>query len=340
MRNRCTDAVEVKRQRCDWLAPCGVQHRNRSAEEGCLATINGRAHTHASPTVRAHPNPHGAGWLGGTRRAMQAVVEDFVTERCLPQLQAVGLGVAAEVLADFIAGGKCVRSTFMYLGWLCGAEDDSAALRAAASLELLHAFALLQDDVMDEPAATWPAVGATSRSRGGTVTAAVRAHRAGSASPRRCLLGDLCLVWAGQMMRTSGMSASALERVWPRYDAMCIELAIGQFGDLVNDAAGFPTWTTCSTWPRRKSGNYTVRRPLEMGAAMAGCDEHVLAPLGRYGEAIGEAFQMRDDVLGIFGSPAVTGKPIGSDLAERKATSVVVAAHQLADADARANCTS
>ena len=82
----------------------------------------------------------------------------------------------------------------------------------------------------------------------------------------------------------------------------------------------------------RKSGNYTVRRPLEIGAAMAGCDEPPLWLLGRYGTAVGEAFQLRDDLLGIFGSPAVTGKPSGGDLSEHKATSVVVAAHQLADA--------
>ena len=82
---------------------------------------------------------------------------------------------------------------------------------------------------------------------------------------------------------------------------------------------------------RRKSGNYTVRRPLEMGAAMAGCDDAVAAMLGGYGDAIGEAFQMRDDLLGIFGSPSVTGKPSGSDLSERKATTVVAAAYHLAD---------
>ena len=86
---------------------------------------------------------------------------------------------------------------------------------------------------------------------------------------------------------------------------------------------------------RRKSGNYTVRRPLEMGAAMAGCDDRTLSRLGRYGGAVGEAFQLRDDVLGVFGSPATTGKPAGGDLLERKATSVVVAAYQLADARTR-----
>jgi geranylgeranyl diphosphate synthase type I len=122
-----------------------------------------------------------------------------------------------------------------------------------------------------------------------------------------------------------------LSRVWPQYDAMRTELAVGQFADLVNDAAGFPTWERVLDVLRRKSGNYTVRRPLEIGAAMAGCDQPTLTMLGSYGEAIGEAFQLRDDLLGIFGSPSVTGKPAGSDLSEKKATSVVAAAYHLAD---------
>jgi geranylgeranyl diphosphate synthase type I len=78
-----------------------------------------------------------------------------------------------------------------------------------------------------------------------------------------------------------------------------------------------------------------VRRPLEIGAAMAGCVPAVLLSLGGYGQAVGEAFQLRDDVLGIVGSPEITGKPVGSDLSERKATSVVVAAHRLASPSVR-----
>ena len=145
------------------------------------------------------------------------------------------------------------------------------------------------------------------------------------------LLGDLCLVWAAKMLRESGIGADALVRVWPRYDDMRIELAIGQFADLVNDAHAFPTLDDVLDVLRRKSGNYTVRRPLEIGAAMSGCAPEVIDALGGYGAAIGEAFQLRDDLLGVFGSPTLTGKSVGTDLAAQKATSVVVAAHRLAD---------
>jgi geranylgeranyl diphosphate synthase type I len=312
------------------------------AEEGFrLTAIDGRARVQTStlqPTAAApktQTDLRGDRWRTITRGAVQAVIDDFVAMRCGPELHSAGIGVASEVLRDFVAGGKCVRSTFMYLGWLCGADDDGAALRAAASLELLHAFALLQDDVMDG------SVLRRGRPSGHVAFARWHRHLGLSGSPTRfgdsaaVLLGDMCLVWAEQMMRESGVPAACLARVWPRYDAMRTELAVGQFADLINDARGFPTLDKVLDVSRRKSGHYTVRRPLEMGAAMAACGDHVMTLLAGYGDAIGEAFQMRDDVLGIFGAPAITGKPIGSDLAERKATTVVAAAYHLANPSLR-----
>ncbi|WP_197376377.1 polyprenyl synthetase family protein [Mycolicibacterium baixiangningiae] len=270
-------------------------------------------------------------WRAGVRRAAIDAVTDFVAGRCAEDLRLTGVDITADVLADFVGDGKCLRSTFAYLGWLAGAESDDAAVRAAASFDLLHIFALLQDDVMDD-----------SPLRRGRPSAHVRfaqwhrenglngsAERFGASAA--VLLGDLCLVWAGQMMRESGLSAAALGRAWPRYDAMRTELAVGQFADLVNDAGGRPTLEDVLDVARRKSGNYTVRRPLEIGGALAGCPEPTLRLLGRYGAAVGEAFQLRDDLLGIFGTPTVTGKPAGGDLSEHKATSVVMAAHRLAE---------
>ena len=171
-------------------------------------------------------------------------------------LRGAGVDVAAEVLVGFVGSGKCLRSTFMFLGWLCGAEPSQAALRAAASLELLHTFALLQDDVMDG-----------SPLRRGRASAHVQfadwhRDRGLSGSAQRfgesaaVLLGDLCLVWAEQMMRGSGLDGDALSRAWPRYDAMRSELAVGQFADLVNDVGDLPTLDEVLEGARRKSGNY------------------------------------------------------------------------------------
>jgi geranylgeranyl diphosphate synthase type I len=278
-------------------------------------------------------------WRSNVRKALLTTVDEFVTDRCATDLRGAGVDIAADVLVGFVDGGKCLRSTFMFLGWLCGAQPSDAALRAAASLELLHAFALLQDDVMD-----------CSPLRRGQPAAHVRFaewHRDRGLSGCPCrfgesaavLLGDLCLVWAEQMLRESGVDQAALHRALPRYDAMRTELAVGQFADLVNDAGGLPTLDAVLEVARRKSGNYTVRRPLEIGAAMADCGPQLLDLLGGYGDAVGEAFQLRDDLLGIFGSPAVTGKPVCADLAEHKATSVVIAAHQMADPTLRGQLT-
>ena len=298
------------------------------------ATSPGGGSGNAADLMVASPGAEFEIWRNGVRRRALEHVADFVDTRCLPQLEDTGVDIAADVLVGFLDGGKCLRSTFMYLGWLCGADPDDAALRAASGLDLLHAFALLQDDVMDD-----------SPLRRGRPAAHVQfgqwhLDRGLSGSPQRfgaslaVLLSDLCLVWAEQMMRESGVAQDALKRAWPHYDAMRIELAIGQCADVANDAGAQPDLQTVLDVARRKSGNYTVRRPLEIGAAMSGC-EHLIDTLGAYGRAIGEAFQMRDDVLGVFGSPKVTGKPAGSDLAERKATSVVVAAQQMADAAIR-----
>lgn len=302
-----------------------------------MRTINARSHSLARPAPTPLTDtvcPEFELWRAGVRQSALADVAAFVTDRCLPQLRRTGIDIAPEVLLQFLDGGKCLRSTYMYLGWLTGADPDPAALRAAAGLELLHAFALLQDDVMDD-----------SDVRRGRPAAHLRFaqwHRDnGLSGPSErfgaalaVLLSDLCLVWAEQMMRESGLGNAELARAWPHYDAMRIELAVGQIADVANDAGAMPTLDSVLDVARRKSGNYTVRRPLEIGAAMSGRDD-LLDALGAYGELVGEAFQLRDDILGVFGAPEVTGKPAGGDLAERKATSVVVMATRMADAGIR-----
>ncbi len=292
--------------------------------------------TAALPMAAARPDADEfCVWRSDVRGTVLAEVAEFVAARRAAELEETGIDAVGDILAEFASDGKCLRSTFVYLGWLCGAAPSTAALRAAASFELMHAFALLQDDVMDGSA--------QRRGRPAAHLQFARWHRERglSGSARRfgesaaILLGDLCLIWAEQMLRESGVERERLQRAWPRYDAMRTELAVGQFADLTNDVRHLPSLEAVLDVARRKSGNYTVRRPLEIGAAMAGCDDQTLSQLGRYGTAVGEAFQLRDDVLGVFGSPATTGKPNGGDLLEHKATSVVVAAYQLADPQAR-----
>ena len=220
MHRRCNLAVELYQGRARSIRLLWVRRRT-PCRKGCAVTaINGKARDHAlilRPAATAvtaiNADPHFDDWLKAVRVAVQTLVGDFVAVRCSPGLRAAGIDVAADVLDEFITGGKCLRSTFMYLGWLCGADDDDAALRAAASLELLHAFALLQDDVMD---------GSTlrrGRPAGHVTFARWHRHLGLSGSPARfgesaaVLLGDLCLVWAAQVMRESGVAGPATLRV-------------------------------------------------------------------------------------------------------------------------------
>jgi geranylgeranyl diphosphate synthase type I len=292
----------------------------------------------AAPAERSDPHGDLDLWLSQLRAQVSAVLTGFVQDRCAEYVYGVpGAEFVTSLLTEFVAGGKYVRSTFTYLGWLSGPHDQpqlleqlDEPLRAAASTELLHSFALLQDDVMDQSA--------LRRGRPAVHVQLANWHRwQGLDGPAdrfgesaAVLLADLCLVWAEQLFRDSGLAPAVLARGWPRYDTLRGELAVGQFADLVHDAREEPTFDEVLDVIRRKSGNYTVRRPLELGAALAGADESTLAVLGAYGGLVGEAFQLRDDVLGVFGHPDVTGKPSGGDLREHKATSVVVMATDMA----------
>ncbi len=291
-----------------------------------------------------HPGPATAAgitrWHEDVRERTGAALAGFVRDRCDEYVRGIpGADLVSELLNSYVSGGKYIRPTFTYLGWLCGADESDAALRAAASTELLHAFALIQDDVMDRSLLRRGRTAAHVRLAdwyGARGLAGDERHFGESAA---ILLSDLLLVWAERMLRESGLPAEALARGWPVYDTLRGELAVGQFADLFYDARHLPPMEVVLETSRRKSGNYTVRRPLELGAALSGCGPAVRDALGRYGGLVGEAFQLRDDLLGVFGQPLVTGKPNGGDLREHKATSVTTLAAELAGPAARAELT-
>jgi geranylgeranyl diphosphate synthase, type I len=278
-----------------------------------------------------------ARWRARVRDYAGAALEGFVRDRSDEYVRGIpGADMVTELLVSYVSGGKYVRPTFTYLGWLCGGGESDAALRAAASTELLHAFALIQDDVMDRSVTRRGRSAAHVRLAEWYATQGLAADAAHFGESAATLLSDLLLVWAEQMLRDSGLPAAALARGWPVWDQLRGELAVGQFADLVYDSRHLPPMEAVLEMSRRKSGNYTVRRPLELGAALAGCGQPVRDALGRYGGLVGEAFQLRDDLLGIFGQPSVTGKPNGGDLREHKATSVIALAAELAGPSARA----
>ena len=253
----------------------------------------------------------------------------------LPRLDAVSdeLGPVHDALAEFLLdGGKRLRPAFCFWGWrAAGGEDSDEIVTAAACLELLHACALIHDDVMDGSD--------TRRGRPAVHRRFATLHRGsgwqgdgeGFGRSAAILLGDLCLIWADEMLVTSGLPAESLVRGQRVYDQMRVELMAGQYLDLLEQVLGGPSIARALRVARYKSAKYTIEGPLHLGAVLAGAGPDVLASFTAYGVPLGEAFQLRDDVLGVFGDPAETGKPAGDDLREGKRTALVAAAAERAN---------
>lgn len=226
------------------------------------------------------------------------------------------------------AAGKRVRPTMVHWGWVSahGARDARAhqlVARVGAALELLHLFALVHDDVMDR-----------SETRRGVPTVHVeareahkRSHGLGDATAFgdgiAVLVGDLALSEAAVLVASAPREVQALWR------EMLRELVHGQVLDLTAAAARRRDLAMTRRIARLKSGGYTIHRPLLIGAAIAGASPAVHEALSAYGEHLGEAFAMRDDLLGVAGNPEVTGKPVGDDLVAGKPTVVIAAARRL-----------
>jgi geranylgeranyl diphosphate synthase type I len=140
------------------------------------------------------------------------------------------------------------------------------------------------------------------------------------------LIGDLCLAWSDDMFAGSGLPAEALRAARAPYDAMRTEVMAGQYLDLLEQVRGTATVDGAMRVVRLKSAKYTVERPLHVGARLAGADDQLVDAYSAYGIPLGEAFQLRDDLLGVYGDPAVTGKPAGDDLREGKRTVLLATA--------------
>ena len=239
----------------------------------------------------------------------------------------------AEMRALVLGGGKRMRPAFCLLGALAaGGSANAEVVRAGAALEMLHAMALFHDDVIDG-----------SASRRGQETTHVRHTRlhnegafAGDAARFgdgvAILVGDLAFVYADELM--AAMSA----RVRDTWTQMRLEVNVGQYLDVVGSATRNFTPDTAARIGLFKTAKYTVERPLHIGAMIADptVGDATLDALSGYGVSLGIAFQMRDDVLGVFGEPDVTGKPAGDDLRESKPTALVAEAFATASPTQRA----
>lgn len=241
------------------------------------------------------------------------------------------------VLEDFVLrGGKRVRPAFAYWGYRAVAADPDGPvgdeiLRLFAALELLHGCALVHDDVIDD-----------SATRRGMPTAHVHfahLHRKHGwrGSPEKfghsaaILLGDLSLVWADDIVAGVDLPGDGRHRVQRVWSDIRTEVLGGQYLDIVAESSGAQSIESAMNVNTYKTASYTVSRPLQLGAAAAADRPDVQTLFHDVGTDLGVAFQLRDDVLGVFGDPAVTGKPSGDDLRSGKRTVLLAEAVDLAD---------
>ena len=270
----------------------------------------------------------------GLRERIQTSLDAFVCDhRSLMLTVSPDTLPLIESLEGLLVGGKRLRPAFAYWGFLAaGGQDTDEVLRACASLEFLQACALIHDDVMDasDTRRGKPAIHKQFETRHAVNMWKGSAKLFGEGAA--ILVGDLALSWADEMLLTSGLANDQLLRAKTIYDIMRTELMSGQYLDLLEQVRGEITHERAETVIRFKSAKYTIERPLHLGAAIAGGTPALTKILSDYGLALGEAFQLRDDLLGVFGDSSITGKPTGDDLREGKQTMLIAFANGNASA--------
>ncbi|APT93656.1 geranylgeranyl pyrophosphate synthase [Corynebacterium phocae] len=284
-------------------------------------------------------SPHRPGLLSAPDFAT-AVKEQLVKYFDSRRSEVSGIGQPVvdntRFLEDFVLnGGKRIRPLYAWAGFVGAGGMDTdispaAMLEVASSLEFIQACALIHDDIVD----------ASDTRRGNpTVHRQLEAfHRAQglSGDPARfgrsaaILVGDLALVWAEDMFQSAQLPATARARALEPWRAMRTEVIGGQLLDINLEASGAESIELSDAVNRFKTAAYTIERPLHLGAAIAGADPALIEAFRGYGRDIGIAFQLRDDELGVFGDPKVTGKPAGDDLREGKRTVLLALALQRA----------
>jgi geranylgeranyl diphosphate synthase, type I len=262
------------------------------------------------------------GFLGRQRAALAAIGDDLLP--CLDAMQGL------------LAGGKRLRPAFCYWGWrAAGGQDCPEIYAAAASLELLQASALVHDDVMDA-SDTRRGQPALHRQFSARLAAANPAAAEQFGTAAAVLIGDMLLSWTDQMYHASGFPAEVLQRGQRALDAMQTEVAAGQYLDILSQATRNSSVGEAMRVIIFKTAKYTIERPLHLGGLLAASSpataEAVSGVFTEYGIPLGIAFQLRDDLLGVFGDPARTGKPTSGDISEGKRTVLMALARERASA--------
>lgn len=293
-----------------------------------------RAERGAALSPKAAPAAATVELTGAVTEELRRYLHDRRAQSAHISSEGAEFDVLIAALEDFVlGGGKRLRPAFAYWGWRAVAtgEPDPEALLLFSALELLHACALLHDDVIDD----------SSTRRGRPTThvrfAALHRDRGWRGSSERfgtsaaILLGDLALAWADDIVSGLELAPDARRRVRRVWADIRTEVLGGQYLDIVAEASAAESIASAMNVDTYKTACYTVARPLQLGAAAAADRPEVQAAFAEFGTDLGVAFQLRDDVLGVFGDPEVTGKPSGDDLRSGKRTVLLAEALELAD---------
>ncbi len=238
--------------------------------------------------------------------------------------------VLLDSIRTLVTGGKRLRALMCYWGWrgAGGGENSSEIVSTGVALELFQAAALIHDDIIDRSDIRrgGPSVHRQFSLLHTTNRWSLDAERFGHAAA--ILTGDLCLSFSEEVFAAIGRPTAAGTRARKVFDLMRAEVMAGQYLDILEEVSGpaRPAETAVQRAQaiiRYKSAKYSTEHPVVLGGALAGADEGLLAGYSAFALPLGEAFQLRDDVLGVFGDPAATGKPAGDDLREGKRTVLV-----------------
>ncbi|MFT4213551.1 MAG: polyprenyl synthetase family protein [Microbacterium sp.] len=274
--------------------------------------------------------------------AVSQRLESFVATQRSPWADAEA-GVFLAAAASALSGGKRLRARFCLTGWQAvagrppGASESPTpsdeVVGAAAALEIFHAAALVHDDLIDNSDTRRGRPAAHRELQSAHTAAGWSGDSAGFGRSAAVLLGDLLVSFSDDLLEESLTGTEHAASARAVYALMRREVTIGQFLDIAEEAA-FVTAPDDEHAGRAlrvaslKSARYSVQHPLLLGASLAGADATQSDTLARFGHPLGLAFQLRDDVLGVFGDASVTGKPSGDDLREGKRTLLVAYARE------------
>lgn len=262
-------------------------------------------------------------FLGAFRSKLDGELAAWLVDK---QASVSSQSVAADeltgVLEEFLfRGGKRIRPALLYYAFRgCGGESEARVMPMAMAVELLHTYLLVHDDIMDhaETRRGRPAAHVVYRQLHSEKKWAGDEDHFGKSTA--ILLGDLAQAYSMELYS----SVEGLSEDFHRcFAVMCQEVILGQYLEMTAGYRRDLSERELLRVLQMKSGRYSVQRPIELGAILAGASEGTRGALARYGHLIGEAFQLQDDLLGMFGDAETTGKPVGGDLAEGKFTVLV-----------------